>query len=199
MVEYWNHNTAYHAELLAAVPSYGGDVLDIGCGDGLLVEKLAAIATRVIGLDPDPRAIAQARYRLTETPNAQVVIGSFPTAQELDGRSFDLITCVATLHHMPLVTALEQMKARLRPGGRLCIVGLSANKTAWDWIVSGVQVIPVRLLSKLRGESGYPGMTVARPSESLAEIRRLSSKVLAGNRVRRRFWYRYTLTWTKPE
>lgn len=112
MVDYWNHNTAYHAELLDAVPPSGGDVLDIGCGDGLLVEKLATKATRVIGLDPDPRAINQARRRLTETPNAQVVLGSFLTAPELDGQSFDLITCVATLHHMPLFAALEQMNAK---------------------------------------------------------------------------------------
>lgn len=118
MVDYWNHNTAYHAELLDAVPPSGGDVLDIGCGDGLLVEKLATKATRVIGLDPDPRAINQARRRLTETPNAQVVLGSFLTAPELDGQSFDLITCVATLHHMPLFAALEQMNAKLKPGGR---------------------------------------------------------------------------------
>lgn len=199
MVGYWNHNIAYHAELLAAVPPDGGDVLDIGCGAGFLVEKLVTKATSVIGLDPDPRAIEQAQRRLTETSNAQVVLGSFLSAPELDGRSFDLITCVATLHHLPLVAALAQMKAKLKPGGGLCIVGLSANKTAWDWIVSGVQVLPIRLLSKLRGESGYPGMAVARPSESLAEIRRISIKVLPGSRVRRRFWYRYALTWTKPE
>lgn len=199
MVDYWNHNTAYHAELLAAVPPSGGDVLDIGCGDGLLVEKLATKAARVIGLDPDARAINQAQRRLAETPNAQVVLGSFLTALELDGRSFDLITCVAALHHMPLVAALEQMHAKLKPGGRLVIVGLSANKTAWDWIVSGVQVLPIRLLSKLRGESCYPGMSVARPLESLTEIRRISGAVLPGRRVRRRFWYRYTLIWAKPE
>ncbi|MFV0407912.1 MAG: hypothetical protein ACK5LN_14010 [Propioniciclava sp.] len=47
MVDYWNHNTTYHAELLAAAPSSGGDVLDIGCGDGLFVKKLA-----VVGLQP---------------------------------------------------------------------------------------------------------------------------------------------------
>jgi 2-polyprenyl-3-methyl-5-hydroxy-6-metoxy-1,4-benzoquinol methylase len=198
MVDYWNHNIAFHAELLNAVPRYG-DVLDVGCGDGLLVEKLSAKSTRVIGLDPDPHAINRAQRRLANTPNSQVVLGSFLTAPELEGRSFDLITCVATLHHMPLVAALEQMNAKLKPGGRLFIVGLSANKTAWDWIVSGVQVLPIRLLSTLRGESGYPGMTVARPSESLTEIRRISRTVLPGRRVRRRFWYRYTLIWTKPE
>lgn len=87
MVGYWNHDTAYHAELLAAVPPLGGDVLEIGCGDAFVVEKLATKATNVIGLDPDPCAIDQARRRLSETPNAQVVLGSFLTAPELNGRS----------------------------------------------------------------------------------------------------------------
>ena len=117
------------------------------------------------------------------------------------------------LHYTRLITILKKaadrpigavgsavmLNAKLKPGGGLCIVGLSGNKTAWDWIVSGVHVLPIRLLSKLRGESGYPGMTVARPSESLAEIRHISRTVLPGRRVRRRFWYRYTLSWTKPE
>ncbi len=196
MPDSWNHNTAYHAELLAAVPARGGDVLDVGCGDGLLVERLAARATRVFGVDPDAQAIARAQRRLAGTPNVRVILGSFLTATELDGRSFDLITCVATLHHLPLLTALERMKAKLNPGGRLFVVGLSANKGVWDWTVSGAQLLPVRLMSKLRGEAGYPDMTTARPRESLAEIRRISQSALPGSCVRRRFYYRYTLTWT---
>lgn len=199
MVEYWNHNTAYHTELLAAVPPSGGDVLDVGCGDGLLVSRLATRATRVMGLDSDSRAIHQAQRRVVDIPNAQVVLASFLTAPQLKRRSFDLITCVATLHHMPLVAALEKMNAALKPGGRLVVIGLSANTSAWDWIVSALQVLPVRVLSALRGESGYPGMSVAPSSEPLAEIRRVARMVLPGSRVRRRFWYRYSLTWTKPD
>lgn len=62
-VDYWNHHTAYHAELLSAVLPSGGDALDIGCGGGLLVERLATKATSVIGLDPDSRAIDQSGTR----------------------------------------------------------------------------------------------------------------------------------------
>ncbi len=53
-------------------------------------------------------------------------------------------------------------------------------------------------MSKLHKESSYPDMTIARPGESLAEIRQAAATVLPGSRVRRRFYYRYTLTWTKP-
>jgi 2-polyprenyl-3-methyl-5-hydroxy-6-metoxy-1,4-benzoquinol methylase len=36
MQSYWNHNTAFHDELVADAKVRGGRVLDIGCGDGLL-------------------------------------------------------------------------------------------------------------------------------------------------------------------
>ncbi|UVT25507.1 class I SAM-dependent methyltransferase [Rhodococcus pyridinivorans] len=137
MAEYWNHNTAYHSELLEAVPHRASRILDVGCGDGLLLQKFATKAASVTGIDPDPSAVARARARVSDTPHAHIIAGDVLTAPELDGRHFDLITCVATLHHMPLVTALERLRELLTPGGRLRIVGLSANKTVSDWIVSG--------------------------------------------------------------
>lgn len=87
MTSYWNHNTAYHRELVNAVPvrrpapaagdaldpngvndaaSHRGPVtvLDIGCGDGLLVERLLATGATVTGIDADAAAVVQASRRL---------------------------------------------------------------------------------------------------------------------------------------
>ena len=198
MDDYWNHNTAYHPELLAAVPRRDSRVLDIGCGDGLLLQRLATRAGHVTGMDPDAAAVSQARARLADTANARVVHGDFLSSPELDDQGFDLITCVAALHHMPLVPALERMRDLLAPRGRLHVVGLSANRTAGDWMVSGALLLPVRLMSRLHGESSYPGMRVTQPDTSLTEIRQATAAVLPGSRVRRRFYYRYTLSWTRP-
>jgi hypothetical protein len=41
--EYWNHNTAYHRWLLDIAARHYGEVLDVGCGEGLLVQLLAAL------------------------------------------------------------------------------------------------------------------------------------------------------------
>ncbi|WP_302495957.1 hypothetical protein [Rhodococcus pyridinivorans] len=41
-------------------------------------------------------------------------------------------------------------------------------------------------------------MTTEQPRESLADIRRAAAMVLPGSRIHRRFYYRYTLDWTKP-
>ncbi|MFF2920925.1 class I SAM-dependent methyltransferase [Streptomyces celluloflavus] len=48
---YWNHNVRYHRLVLDAVPDGCGRALDIGCGDGLLVRKLAGRAREVTGVD----------------------------------------------------------------------------------------------------------------------------------------------------
>jgi 2-polyprenyl-3-methyl-5-hydroxy-6-metoxy-1,4-benzoquinol methylase len=49
MNEYWNHNTAYHRWLINIAARHRGRVLDVGCCEGLLVQRLAAVSASVIG------------------------------------------------------------------------------------------------------------------------------------------------------
>ncbi|MBF6356410.1 class I SAM-dependent methyltransferase [Nocardia higoensis] len=197
MSAYWNHNTAFHPELVAAVPGPAARVLDIGCGDGLLLHRLSARAGSVVGIDPDEAAVISARSRLAKTPRAEVVHGDFLDTA-FDGPPFDLITCVAALHHMPLAPALERMRELLGTGGTLHIVGLSENKTIADHLTAAAMSVPVMVVSRIRRESAYPGMVIAEPKESIDEIRSTASAILPGHRLRRRFHFRYTLTWRKP-
>ena len=53
--DYWNHNAAYHPWLVGIAAEHRGDVLDIGCGDGLLAQRLAPVSRSVTGIDPIPR------------------------------------------------------------------------------------------------------------------------------------------------
>ena len=197
MTDYWNHNAAYHRELVEAAARSGGSVLDVGCGDGLLLARLAEVAERVVGIDPDRAAVAQARSRVAERPHVRVIAGDVTVAPELDGAAFDLVVCVAALHHLPLEPGLVRLKELVAPGGELRIIGLAANRSLLDWMLSAALVIPVRVLSRWHGETDYEGMVTAEPAESTARIRRVAAVVLPGSRLRRRFYYRYSLTWTK--
>lgn len=103
-------------ELLA--PLAGLSVLDVGCGDGTLLELFRASgADRVAGCDPDPSMVARARDRL----GGCVTVGAgqalpFPDA------SFDRVTCVTVLAFVPDAPAVVREMARvLRPGGTLLI------------------------------------------------------------------------------
>ena len=133
MDDYWNHNAAYHAWLISIAARHRGHVLDVGCGEGLLAQRLAAVSRSVLGVDPDPDSIQRAQERLQSIDNAAVELTGFQNF-DAEKRSFDLITFVASLHHLPLRGTLQKARQMLRPGGELAIVGLSANKTIADWI-----------------------------------------------------------------
>lgn len=195
---YWNHNVAFHDELVADAATRAGRAIDVGCGEGLLLERLAEVCEEVVGIDLDPVTVERARARLDGTVGAQVLGADILDPASTRGLgTFQTVSCVAVLHHLPLESGLERLAGLVAPGGRLIVVGLAANKSAWDWIVSGLAVLPVRVAGIWHHEMPDIGVPVAEPSESLAEIRRAAARLLPGSRVRRRFYYRYTLTWDR--
>ncbi len=194
---YWNHNTAFHAGIVAGVRKRGGGpVLDVGCGEGLLLERLAGVADEVVGIDPDARAVARSRAR--DVPGVRVVHAGLLDADLSDLGHFDTVSCVATLHHLPLRPALRRLGELVAPGGRLVVVGLAANASITDQLVSLAQLIPVRVLGALNREQGDVGVAMTEPVTSLAEIRAAAAEILPGARLRRRLYYRYTLVWDRP-
>ena len=198
--DYWNHNTAFHQEVVRDAGRRGGRALDVGCGEGLLCARLAGVCREVIGIDSDERALARARRRLERTPKARVLARDIMDP-DLPVRlgAFETVTCVAVLHHLPLEEGLAALGALVAPGGRLIVIGLAADKSPWDWIVSGLSVLPIRVMSAWHRETRDIGVATTRARESLEEIRAAASRILPGARVRRRFYYRYTLVRDRPE
>ncbi|GHE94713.1 methyltransferase [Amycolatopsis deserti] len=101
-----------------------GRVLDLGCGTGQLTAPMAARAGAVIGMDPSPDMLAQARA--AEIPNVVWVVGAdtdVPALEPLLGPgSLDLVTIGQALHWMdpgPLFAALTRL---LRPGGGVAVI-----------------------------------------------------------------------------
>jgi SAM-dependent methyltransferase len=93
-------------------PKPGEAILDLGCGDGVLTEKIAAAGAKVIGVDASDEMVAAARARGLEAYVAD--------AQALDFTGqFDAVFSNAALHWMldPEAVARSVLRA-LRPGGR---------------------------------------------------------------------------------
>jgi 2-polyprenyl-3-methyl-5-hydroxy-6-metoxy-1,4-benzoquinol methylase len=192
--DYWNHNAAYHGWLISIATRHRGHVLDVGCGEGLLAQRLAAVSRSVLGIDPDPDSVQRAQERLQSIGNASAEPTGFQNFDP-ENRSFDLITFVASLHHLPLRETLQKARHMLRPGGDLAIVGLSANKTIADWTWAALCTPVARVGSSLHSEARNIGVAVAEPRESLLEIRRVADDVLPRAVIRRGLYYRYRLLW----
>jgi ubiquinone/menaquinone biosynthesis C-methylase UbiE len=89
-------------------------VLEVGCGTGLLLRRIAAFASATRGVDLSPGMLEKARER-----GLDVVEGS-ATALPFEDESFDVTCSFKVLAHVPEInTALEEMARVTRPGGHV--------------------------------------------------------------------------------
>jgi SAM-dependent methyltransferase len=190
----WNHNTHYHRLVLARLPAQSHWALDVGCGEGALAGELAAVVPHVVGLDVHAPSLAVAR---AATPGVHWVRGDI-TAHPLRPGTFDLVTGVASLHHVDAATSLRAMAALLRPGGRLVLVALARSRLPRDlgWELAAVVAHRAYRLTRRLEEHGAP--TVWPPPYRYGELRAIARETLPGVRFRRRLLWRASLDWTKP-
>ncbi|MEU3889984.1 class I SAM-dependent methyltransferase [Streptomyces sp. NPDC029041] len=197
----WDHNAHFHRWILRQLPGRVGSALDVGCGSGDLARLLTGRAARVYGIDADPAITARAREL---TPVAAPVTYTVADATTgLGDRSYDVITCVAVVHHLPFTEALEAFRDRLAPGGTLVIVGVAREHTPVDHLL-GLASIPLNVLMALLKNRGRPAprpdsmRAPTRPAGlTFPEIARQARAVLPGARLRRRLFWRYTLVWRR--
>lgn len=192
----WNHNIHYHPLIIAALPSDCYQVLDVGCGEGLLARELSDVARKVTAIDRDAPTIAMAKTQ-TSAVNVDYVLDDF-LIHPFEPQSFDAVVSVAALHHMGTSAALSQMKKLLRPGGTLAVVGLAQSRHGADLMfdLAGIAADRLHKVTKTYRETSAPKMWP--PPETYRQTRQAAETVLPGARYRRRLLWRYSITWTKP-
>ncbi|MFI0357377.1 class I SAM-dependent methyltransferase [Actinomadura sp. 9N407] len=196
--DYWNHNTHYHGLVLRAVPRGCRDALDVGCGDGLLVRRLAGRAAHVTGLDVSAEMVATAREKSAGLDNVDFVQADL-LAFDVPGEGYDFVCSVAAIHHMDFTAALTAMRDALRPGGGLVVISLARNATLREWLVSASGV-PAHRFHHLRNRrrAGDPGAPIVDPEMTWSQVREEALRVLPGARYERLALWRYAITWRKP-
>jgi len=199
----WNRDAAYHPWIQRIAAEHAGDVLDVGCGDGLLALRLAEVSRSVVGIDKDPVAIAQAHKRLSMVPNTDVAVSEFGTEWGLTPESYDVITMVSVLHELPLLPALARVSELLKPGGTLIVVGQASAVTLVDRAVQWASVPYSRALQLFYTWRGmyrpeFASAAPVEPAYSFADVTDAAAELLPGAELHRGLLGRYRLTWAKP-
>jgi 2-polyprenyl-3-methyl-5-hydroxy-6-metoxy-1,4-benzoquinol methylase len=192
----WNHNLHYHDLVLRAIPPGCGLALDVGCGAGLLTRRLAAHCNRVIGIEIDHDTVERAKADAAAEPRLTFIEGDVMTHAWPED-SFDLITAVATLHHLPLRPALDRFRKLLKPGGTLAVIGLYHNRSIADYVIASIALPSSWILRRLFHHQKVAA-PVQEPVETIEEIRKVCATLLPGATVQRRLFFRYSMIWHKP-
>ncbi len=127
----------------SVAPLVGQRVLDVGSGGGLLAEGLARVGACVTGVEPGEAAIEAARAHLRvsglEVTYRQGTIAHF-SAEEIG--SFDLITCMEVLEHVPDPGELvKQCVNLLKPGGLFFFATLNRTVRSYLFAILGAEYI----------------------------------------------------------
>ncbi len=145
-----NDARGYHAliddlELGALEPfARGRDVLECGCGTGLLLERIAQFARTAEGVDLSPGMLEHARARGLSVREASV------TALPYADASFDVACSFKVLAHVePIEQALAEMARVVRPGGYV----LAELYNGWSFRALAKTLGPAGRISKTRDES----------------------------------------------
>ncbi len=169
----------------------GKAVLDVGCGGGILAEAMARRAAHVTGIDLAAKPLGVARLHALEGGVDNLTYREISTealATEQPA-SFDVVTCMEMLEHVPDPSAVVRACSELvKPGGWVFFSTLNRNPKSFLFAIVGAEYV-LNLLPK--GTHEYAKFI--RPSE-LARWARDSGLALQGSRgmqynpLTRRYW-----------
>ena len=119
-------------------------VLDIGCGGGILADAMARQGAQVLGIDLASKALKVAQLHALEAGTQGVdyrEISAEALAAEQPG-SFDVVTCMEMLEHVPDPASVVRACATLvKPGGHVFFSTINRNAKAFVFAIVGAEYV----------------------------------------------------------
>jgi len=146
----------------AMVGLRGRRVLDVGCGGGILSESMAALGAEVTGIDLAGKPLQVARLHALETGvSLRYLEASAESLAQTEPASFDVVTCLEMLEHVPAPeVTVAACAALVKPGGWVFFSTINRNAKAFLFAIVGAEYV-LNLLP--RGTHDYEKLI--KPSE----------------------------------
>ena len=173
------------------VPLSGLRVLDVGCGGGILADSMARIGATVLGIDLATKALKVAQLHALEAQTEGVEyleISAEGLAAQQPG-SFDVVTCMEMLEHVPDPAAVvKACCALVKPGGHVFFSTINRNAKSFLFAIVGAEYV-LNMLP--RGTHEYSKLI--KPSELAGYCRAtgldfVQTKGLEYNPMTRHYW-----------
>lgn len=169
----------------------GKRIVDIGCGGGILSDSMARKGAQVLGIDLAAKALRVAQLHALEagTPNVRYREVSAEALAAEEPASYDVVTCMEMLEHVPKPESVVQACATLvKPGGWVFFSTINRNPKAFLFAIVGAEYV-LNLLPK--GTHEY--LKFIRPSELALWCRTAGldlhqSQGMQYNPLTRRYW-----------
>ena len=140
----------------------GKEVVDVGCGGGILSESMARAGATVLGIDLAPAVLEVARLHAAES--GVNLVYRETSAEGLAAerpQGFDLVTCMEMLEHVPdPALTMSALAALVRPGGDIVVSTLNRN-----WRSFMVAIIGAEYVAKALPAGTHDYLKFIRPSE----------------------------------
>ena len=122
----------------------GKRVLDVGCGGGILADSMARKGANVLGIDLASKALKVAQLHALEAQTANVQyqeISAEKLASEQAG-TFDVVTCMEMLEHVPDPSSIVKACASLvKPGGYVFFSTINRSSKAFLFAIVGAEYV----------------------------------------------------------
>ena len=142
--EYLKHVLAglFNRDPAAVQPLKGLELLDVGCGGGILSESMARLGARVHGIDVVLKNVEIARLHARESGLPVEYAAVHAKALRQHQVQYDAVLNMEVVEHIPNPAALvDDCAALLRPGGALVLATINRTWLSWLFAIAGAEYI----------------------------------------------------------